>query len=44
MDGDSSAAPVERDPSGLPIGVQLVGRPWEDHRVLAAARLREAAM
>jgi amidase len=36
--------PAGRDPSGLPIGVQLVGRPWEDHRVLAAARLREAAM
>jgi amidase len=35
--------PAGRDPSGLPIGVQLVGRPWEDHRVLAAARLLEAA-
>src|SRR5215467_5688957 len=33
--------PAGRDPSGLPIGVQLVGRPWEDHRVLAAARLLE---
>ena len=35
--------PVGRDPSGLSIGVQLIGRPWEDHRVLAAARLLEAA-
>jgi amidase len=34
--------PVGRDPSGLSIGVQLIGRPWEDHRVLAAARLMEA--
>jgi amidase len=23
---------------GLPLAVQLIGRPWEDHRVLAAAR------
>ena len=30
--------PAGTDKSGLPIGVQLVGRPWEDHRVLAAAR------
>jgi len=36
--------PAGRDCSGLPIGVQLVGRPWEDHRVLAAARLLEAAL
>ena len=35
--------PAGRDSSGMPIGVQLVGRPWEDHRVLAAARLLEAA-
>ena len=35
--------PAGRDSSGLPIGVQLTGRPWEDHRVLAAARLLEAA-
>ena len=34
--------PAGRDPAGLSIGVQLIGRPWEDHRVLAAARLVEA--
>jgi amidase len=31
--------PVGHDREGLPLAVQLVGRPWEDHRVLAAARL-----
>jgi len=39
----AATVPAVRDPSGLPVGVQLVGRPWEDHRVLAAARLLEAA-
>jgi len=34
--------PAGRDPSGLPVGVQLAGRPWEDHLVLAAARLLAA--
>ena len=34
--------PAGRDPSGLPVGVQLVGRPWEDNLVLAAARLLAA--
>jgi aspartyl-tRNA(Asn)/glutamyl-tRNA(Gln) amidotransferase subunit A len=29
--------------SGLPVGVQLVGRPWQEARVLAAARALEAA-
>lgn len=30
--------PTGTDPAGLPIAVQLVGRPWEDPVVLAAAR------
>jgi len=35
--------PVGRSPGGLPIGVQVVGRPWQDEVVLAvAARLEEA--
>ena len=33
------AVPVGHDRNGLPLSVQLVGRPWEDHRVLAAARV-----
>jgi amidase len=31
--------PAGRDTAGMPVSVQLVGRPWEDHRVLAAARI-----
>ena len=30
--------PAEPGADGLPLAVQLIGRPWEDHRVLAAAR------
>ena len=30
--------PAGTDVDGLPLAVQLIGRPWEDHRVLAAAR------
>ncbi len=33
------AIPAGTDARGLPLAVQLTGRPWEDHRVLAAARL-----
>lgn len=33
--------PVGRTPSGLPIGVQLVGRPFDEPLLLAAARLLE---
>jgi Asp-tRNA(Asn)/Glu-tRNA(Gln) amidotransferase A subunit family amidase len=29
--------PVGQSPEGLPIGVQIVGRPWEEERVLAVA-------
>lgn len=31
--------PAGTDNAGLPVSVQLVGRPWEDHRVLAAGRI-----
>jgi amidase len=29
---------------GLPIGVQIAGRPWMDHQVLAAAHRMEQLM
>jgi amidase len=35
--------PWGRDDAGMPLSVQIVGRPYEDHRVLAAARLLEGA-
>jgi Asp-tRNA(Asn)/Glu-tRNA(Gln) amidotransferase A subunit family amidase len=31
--------PAGQAADGLPVSVQIVGRPWEDHRVLAAASL-----
>jgi len=34
--------PVGTDAGGLPVGVQIVGRPWEDHVVLAAGRAVES--
>ena len=33
------AIPVGLDSTGLPLSVQVIGRPWEDQRLLAAARL-----
>jgi amidase len=33
----AAVVPVGRSPEGLPIGVQLVGRPFEDEVVLKAA-------
>lgn len=35
--------PVGRSPEGLPIGVQIVGRPWEEELVLAVAFVLEEA-
>jgi Asp-tRNA(Asn)/Glu-tRNA(Gln) amidotransferase A subunit family amidase len=35
--------PVGRSAEGLPSGVQIVGRPWEDEAVLAVAAKIEAA-
>ncbi len=37
-----AAVPVSHSPEGLPIGVQVVGRPWEEETVLAvAAKIEE---
>ncbi len=33
----AATVPVGRSPEGLPIGVQIVGRPWEEETVLAIA-------
>jgi Asp-tRNA(Asn)/Glu-tRNA(Gln) amidotransferase A subunit family amidase len=38
------AAPVGRSPDGMPIGVQIIGRPYEDALVVAVARKLEEAM
>jgi Asp-tRNA(Asn)/Glu-tRNA(Gln) amidotransferase A subunit family amidase len=38
------ALPGQRGPAGLPVGVQLVGRPGEDARLLAVALFAEAAL
>ena len=32
-----AVVPVSQSPEGLPIGVQIVGRPWEEELVLAVA-------
>jgi Asp-tRNA(Asn)/Glu-tRNA(Gln) amidotransferase A subunit family amidase len=37
----AAVVPVDRSDEGLPIGVQIVGRPWDDERVLAVAALLE---
>jgi Asp-tRNA(Asn)/Glu-tRNA(Gln) amidotransferase A subunit family amidase len=33
----AAVVPVSRSPEGLPIGVQIVGRPWEEEQVLSVA-------
>lgn len=33
----AAVVPVSRSSEGLPIGVQIVGRPWEEEKVLAVA-------
>jgi amidase len=40
----AAAAPVGRSADGMPIGVQIIGRPYEDARVVAVARKLEEAM
>jgi Asp-tRNA(Asn)/Glu-tRNA(Gln) amidotransferase A subunit family amidase len=35
------SVPVGRSPEGLPIGVQVVGRPWEEEVVLSVAEVVE---
>jgi Asp-tRNA(Asn)/Glu-tRNA(Gln) amidotransferase A subunit family amidase len=41
--GPAAAVPVERSREGLPIGVQIAGRPFEDETVLAVARVLDRA-
>ncbi len=39
----AAVVPVEKSPEGLPIGVQIAGRPWEEEAVLAvAAKIEDA--
>jgi Asp-tRNA(Asn)/Glu-tRNA(Gln) amidotransferase A subunit family amidase len=38
-----AAVPMDRSDEGLPIGVQIVGRPWEEERVLTIAAVLERA-
>ncbi len=40
----AAVVPVGRSPEGLPIGVQVVGRPWEEETVLAVAARIERAL
>jgi Asp-tRNA(Asn)/Glu-tRNA(Gln) amidotransferase A subunit family amidase len=37
----AAVVPIDRSDDGLPIGVQIVGRPWEEERVLAIAAALE---
>ena len=37
----AAVVPMDRSDDGLPIGVQIVGRPWEEERVLAVAAALE---
>ena len=39
----AAVVPAGKSPEGLPIGVQVVGRPWEDEAVLAVAAKIEQA-
>ena len=38
----AAVVPAGRSPEGLPIGVQIVGRPWEEEKVLAVAAVLES--
>ena len=38
----AAVVPVSHSPEGLPIGVQIVGRPWEEEQVLTVAVALEA--
>jgi len=37
----AAVVPISQSPDGLPIGVQLVGRPWEEEQVLSVAAALE---
>jgi Asp-tRNA(Asn)/Glu-tRNA(Gln) amidotransferase A subunit family amidase len=43
LGGPAAVVPVGSSPEGLPIGVQVAGRPFEDERVLGVAAAIEAA-
>ena len=40
---EATARKVEQGSAGCPIGVQIAGRPWREHEVLAAMAVVEAA-
>jgi Asp-tRNA(Asn)/Glu-tRNA(Gln) amidotransferase A subunit family amidase len=44
FDLPAACVPAGRTREGLPVGVQVVGRPFEERRVLAAARVVEEAL
>nr|MBA2731510.1 amidase [Acidobacteriota bacterium] len=44
LDLPSVAVPAGRSPEGLPISVQIIGRPFEEEAVLAAASVIEEAL
>jgi Asp-tRNA(Asn)/Glu-tRNA(Gln) amidotransferase A subunit family amidase len=37
----AAVVPVSQSPEGLPVGVQIVGRPWEEEQVLSVAAALE---
>jgi Asp-tRNA(Asn)/Glu-tRNA(Gln) amidotransferase A subunit family amidase len=37
----AAVVPVSQSPEGLPIGIQIVGRPWEEEQVLSIASVLE---
>ncbi|NOQ27231.1 MAG: hypothetical protein GQ564_17865 [Bacteroidales bacterium] len=36
-----AVVPTGISPEGLPLGVQIVGKPWQEHKVLAVAKYVE---
>ncbi|HLV87492.1 MAG TPA: amidase [Candidatus Sulfotelmatobacter sp.] len=40
----AAVVPVSQSAEGLPIGVQVVGRPWEDEQALGVAEVLESAI
>jgi amidase len=39
----AASVPVAQSPEGLPIGVQIIARPWEDELVLGVSEAVERA-
>ncbi|HUQ33362.1 MAG TPA: amidase [Pyrinomonadaceae bacterium] len=44
LDLPCAVVPAGRTPEGLPVGVQIIGRPFEEENVLAAASIIEEAL